>query len=78
MQDAPMPKERPPALPLPSQEVLRFTSVFGPAIVFGLGSFFGGSSIFGDASGLRAGPAQTAQEQAAEYAENRADYKSDS
>jgi hypothetical protein len=73
-----MPKERSPALPLPSQEVLRFASFFGPASVFGLGSFFWGSSIFGDASGLRAGPAQTAQEQATEYAENRADYKSDS
>jgi hypothetical protein len=61
-----MPKKCYPALLLPSLEVLRFARLFGPG------------NVLGGASDIRAGPVQVAQEQTAEYAENRSERKSDS
>jgi hypothetical protein len=61
-----MPKKCSPALLLPSLEVLRFARLFGPG------------NVLGDAGDLRAGPVKVAQEQAAEYAENHSERKSDS
>jgi hypothetical protein len=73
-----MPNKRSPALLLPSLEVLRFARLFGPGNVLGGASDIRDCGDIWDAGDLRAGPVQVAQEQAAEYAENHSERKSDS